>query len=119
METVGNDQKPILHFEGKAKGMVLNKTNANKLAEIFGDDTDNWAGGEIILYEAMVEFQGRTVPGLRVRIAPRRAQAPAHNGNVGRINSQPINEQGRQSAMVPETNRKQTTAEIINDDIPF
>jgi arabinogalactan endo-1,4-beta-galactosidase len=72
MREVGGEPKPILYFQGKEKGMVLNKTNASKIAEMFGDDTDDWAGGEIILYEAMVDYQGKTVAALRVRLAPRK-----------------------------------------------
>jgi hypothetical protein len=70
MEKVGNDQKPILYFQGKEKGMVLNKTNATKISEMFGDDTENWTGCKIVLYEAMVDFKGDTVAAIRVRIAP-------------------------------------------------
>jgi hypothetical protein len=74
IETVGRDKEslPVLYFRGKDKGLVLNKTNARKIAEAFGDDTDDWSGGEIILYEAMVEFQGNTGPALRVRLTPPR-----------------------------------------------
>ena len=75
MQDLNGDPKPILHFQGKDRGMVLNKTNANKIAEMFGDDTDNWSGGQIILYEAMVEFQGKTVPAIRIRLAPRAGPA--------------------------------------------
>jgi hypothetical protein len=85
-ETIGNESKPILYFQGKEKGMVLNKTNANNIAAAFGDDTDDWAGAEIVLYEAMVDFQGKTVPALRIRIPPRkpvpakRQDAPRESG---------------------------------------
>lgn len=67
MEDIGGDHKPILYFQGKDKGMVLNKTNANNIAIAYGDDTDGWEGKEIVLFEAMVDFQGKTVPAIRVR----------------------------------------------------
>ena len=51
--------------------MVLNKTNANNVSVLYGDDTDDWIGRSVELFEAMVEFQGKTVPALRIR-APRR-----------------------------------------------
>lgn len=79
VEKVGqNDEKPVLYFIGKAKGMVLNKTNANKIAELYGFDTEQWAGQRIDLFEADVEFGGKITKGLRVA-APSRAaqQAPA------------------------------------------
>ena len=28
-ETIGDDDRPVLYFQGKEKGLVLNKTNAN------------------------------------------------------------------------------------------
>lgn len=75
VEKIGEDKKLILYFQGKEKGMVLNKTNANNIAGIYGGDTDDWYGKEITLFEAMVDFQGKTVPALRVR-APRRDAPP-------------------------------------------
>jgi len=95
MESVGKDkdQLPVLYFRGNNKGLVLNKTNANTIAALYGDDTDNWAGGEIVLYEAMVEYQGKMGPAIRVR-APRRSvggdfrpptPAPSNNGPDGDI----------------------------------
>ena len=66
-EITKGENKLILYFQGKQKGMVLNKTNANNIAVLYGPDTDDWAGHEIVLFEAMVDFQGRTVPALRVR----------------------------------------------------
>lgn len=78
-ETMGDDRKLVVYFEGKEKGFVCNKTNANNIAALYGPDTDGWIGSEITLFEAMVDFQGKTVPSIRVR-APQRAaqrQAPA------------------------------------------
>ena len=74
MRDIGGDHKPVLYFQGKDKGMVLNKTNANNIAGAYGDDTDDWQGAEVELFEAQVDFQGKTVPAIRIRIPPR---APA------------------------------------------
>lgn len=71
-ETIGNDRKLILYFVGKDKGMVLNKTNANNIASAYGEDTDDWRDQEITLFEAMVDYQGKTVPAIRVRVPPRK-----------------------------------------------
>jgi hypothetical protein len=62
-----NRDKPVVYFQGKSRGMVLNKTNATNIAHLFGDDTDDWAGREVVLYSAMVDFQGQTVEAIRVR----------------------------------------------------
>ena len=68
MEDIGDDdQKPVLYFEGKDKGIVLNKTNATNITVAYGDDTDNWIGKEIILFTAWVDFQGKSVEAIRVR----------------------------------------------------
>lgn len=71
-ETIGGDRKFILYFAGKEKGMVLNKTNWNNIAKVYGDDSDDWTGHEIVLFEAFVDFQGDTVPAIRVKGPPTR-----------------------------------------------
>jgi hypothetical protein len=75
MKDIGGDHKPILFFQGKDKGLVLNKTNANNIAMGYGDDTDDWTGKEIVLFPAMVDFQGKTVSAIRVRM-PRPSDKP-------------------------------------------
>jgi arabinogalactan endo-1,4-beta-galactosidase len=71
-EKLGDDNKLIIYFEGKQKGMVLNKTNANNLAFAFGPETDDWQGAEAQLYPTMVDFQGRSVEALRIKPVPMR-----------------------------------------------
>jgi hypothetical protein len=82
-ETVGDDSKLVAYFEGKEKGVVLNKTNANSLAELAkSDDTDDWPGTRVMLIVVKVEYQGKRVPGIRMEAPPReragraRASAP-------------------------------------------
>ena len=71
MEDVGTEQKPerkpVIYFQGRAKGMVLNKTNSNMIAELFGPETDDWTGQIIELYVARVDFGGKLVDAIRVR----------------------------------------------------
>ncbi len=71
-EEVGRDKepRPVLYLKGKEKGIVLNRTNAKKIAEAYGQDPDLWFGQSIIIYEAMVDFGGDTVPAIRVAIPP-------------------------------------------------
>lgn len=89
-EMIGNDKKLILYFVGKEKGMVLNKTNASNIATVYGDDTDDWRGQEIVLFEAMVDFQGKTVPAIRVKGPVKQRPAPARqsSADMGREQSQ-------------------------------
>ena len=63
----GKERKPILIFADERR-MVLNKTNANIIAEMFGDDTDAWINREITLHVQSVEFQGKIVPSIRVKM---------------------------------------------------
>jgi hypothetical protein len=65
-EDIGDDHKPVVYFRGKDKGLVLNKTNGNMIAEVAGnDDTDNWGGVAIVLYPTRVDFQGKRVDAIR------------------------------------------------------
>lgn len=69
--------KLVLHFEGKNKQLVANKTNANIIAENTGtSETDNWVGKRISLYVKKVEFQGKLVPAIRVVLNDTPAPAP-------------------------------------------
>ena len=76
-EPMGDEKevKPVVFFRGAKKGMVLNKTNAQKIAAAYGDATDDWIGKSVVLYSDMVTFQGSTVPALRVRI-PKQSRTP-------------------------------------------
>lgn len=79
-EAVGRTRevKLVCYFAGKNKGLVLNKTNATKIAEVVGSpETDDWSGGKVQLYTTEVEFQGDTVETIRVKApATTRKQAP-------------------------------------------
>lgn len=70
-------KKLIIHFEGKDKALVCNKTNSSIIEEVLGsDETDNWEGKRIILTTKKVEFQGKLVPAIRVSLEqPKSAQA--------------------------------------------
>ena len=72
-EPVGRqkEMKPVLYFDGKEKGMVLNKTNANNVIGLAGTaETDEWHGIRVKLYATHVEFQGESVEAIRIKAAP-------------------------------------------------
>jgi hypothetical protein len=71
----GEEPKPVLYFQGKAKGVVLNKTNAHTISAVYGDDTDDWIGQSVTLFSAHVDFQGRSVESIRIKIPPRKPPA--------------------------------------------
>lgn len=72
-DTVGDDNKVILYFQGKEKGLVLNVTNKNMIVDTYGPETEDWTGQPIILYEAMVQYQSKMVPAIRIMAPPRTA----------------------------------------------
>ena len=77
-EPVGQNKemKLILYFIGKDKGLVLNKTNASKIASLLeSQNTEDWHGCAIALYPTETSFQGDQVECIRVKSAPRQRQA--------------------------------------------
>ena len=100
-EKVGDDQKPVLHFVGKDKTLVLNKTNANRIVEATGsDETDDWAGWSITLYPCKVDYQGKRVDAIRVDDRPGSSKPPADRP-------------------VPVQAPDDIPADVTDDDIPF
>lgn len=70
------EKKLVLYFNGKEKGLVLNVTNANMMAEIAGSrDYDYWPGHAVLLYRTMTDFAGKRVPALRLDHVPAGAAA--------------------------------------------
>jgi hypothetical protein len=70
MEILGEEreEKMVVYFVGKQKGLVLNLTNFNTIARICGsDETNDWDGQDIVLTTEMVTFRGQTAPAIRVR----------------------------------------------------
>jgi hypothetical protein len=106
-ETIGDDQKPVLYFKGKEKGVVLNKTNAQVIADFYGDDTADWYDQPIILFSVMTEFQGRATPGLRVRVPTAKDNRPPTPRREDPISSGPL------------AQTKAPVVEMDDDSIPF
>jgi hypothetical protein len=77
MGTIGDDARPVSYFQRKEKGLVLNKTNGNAIGNGFGDDTEEWRGSEIALFETMVDFPGKTMAAIRCRVPPCKADPTA------------------------------------------
>jgi hypothetical protein len=100
LREVGDEQKPVLYFQGKEKGLVLNKTNANNIALVYGEDTDEWVGKALILYPTMVDYQGRSVPAIRVRVPQAKDRQRETRGTNGPA-------------------RRPSVAEELDDEIPF
>lgn len=120
MSSEPDEDKPVIYFVGKTKGMVLNKTNANTLMGAFGPETDDWNGKRVLLYSTETTFQGKSMPCLRIKIDRSAAASPAANNNGGgyprnqqQVRQQPERQTVQSSAAVP------ADGEIDPDDIPF
>jgi len=71
-----NEARPVVYFQGKQKGMVLNKTNAAILAAAYGKETDGWMGRPCEIFAAMKTGRdGKPVEGLSIRIPAARPVA--------------------------------------------
>ena len=67
-EKVGEEEKLVLAFSGNDRPLVLNKTNATTLAELYGPETDAWEGKAIKLVPSTTSYQGQM--GKCIRISP-------------------------------------------------
>lgn len=69
MEGKPERMKWILHFDGNYKPLVLNSTNIASIERIHGDETDDWIGKQIVLFnDENVSFGGEITGGVRVDI---------------------------------------------------
>jgi hypothetical protein len=95
-EKVGREKelRPVLHFTGDTKPLILNKTNWSTLRNAFGP-AKNWEGQQIVLFAKLVEFGGETTLGTRVRV--------------------PKKEPPQKAQKKPAVD----TADDLNDEIPF
>lgn len=117
------EMKPVLHFQGKAKGLVLNKTNSARITDMYGSDTDAWFGRTICLYESETEFQGKTVACIRVN-APGNMMVSAWKQQLAQQAVQPAHSNVGQPVPSAQLATQQAPAQPvvsndIDDSIPF
>jgi hypothetical protein len=67
-DTNKTEEKPVIFWRGKDKGMILNITNWDTLEEQYGPDSDDWTGQPMILYPTETRFGSKKVPCMRIRI---------------------------------------------------
>ena len=94
------EQKAVLYFRDRARGLVLNVINKNMLIEITGsEEIEEWPGKSVVLYPTTTEFEGKRVACIRI-------DHPA--------------EQPQQAAPEPAAPAPVTPANpLTEDDIPF
>jgi len=102
----GKEQtKTVLYFNGAKKSLPLNITNWDSVAEICGDDTDDWPGKKVELYPDKTPMRGEVVDCIRIR-APSQRELPVAAGKKRSVKAA----KGR-----PESSR----VSDIDDEIPY
>jgi len=102
--------KPVMYFQGKDKGLVINRTNGDEAALLLGsDDTDDWPDRVIGLTVQRVRFKNETVPALRI-VAPRGEQQQQ---------TQPRASDHRAAAAAPPRQTRRADPEPEPDPDPF
>ena len=97
--------KIVLEFQGADKKLICNWTNAQTIAEMFGDEIEGWVGQKVVLYPTKVPFQGKMVDAIRVKSPTVEAQAPIQNSG------HPNAPEGQHTVG--------GVADNLNDDVPF
>lgn len=62
-----NEMKLILAFQEVTKELVLNRTNASNLEEMYGKVPNNWIGKRVEMYTTFVDFKGKSVEAVRIK----------------------------------------------------
>jgi hypothetical protein len=106
--------KPCLWFTNATKGMVLNKTNTMIIADMYGPETDDWAGKKIIIYATKVRAFGKLEEAVRVREeVPPEPKPPTQAAQVEEPSGLDDDEDSLDITLDPET------GEIIDGDVLF
>jgi len=106
MEVFKNDKgyeedKLVVYFKNKKKGLICNQTNWDLISEVTGTDDDSaWPEHKIELYSRKVEMRGKQVDAIRVR-APTQAELP------------------QSTKPLPPKPPAKPLAEEMDDEIPF
>jgi hypothetical protein len=62
--------KLVIKFVGAKKALIANRTNAKRVAMLYGNNTDFWVGRQVTLYAEMVDFKGEPTWAIRVKAPP-------------------------------------------------
>ncbi len=64
----GGDMKPVMYFQGKPMGAVINATSWDNMTTVYPDDSDVWIGKPVEVFtEATKRLDGSPTRGVRVR----------------------------------------------------
>lgn len=73
----GKESKPVLFFVETKKKLILNRTNSESIATMYGGAVEGWPGKRITLFPATTSAFGATVDCVRIRekVPPARGAA--------------------------------------------
>lgn len=72
----GTEQKPVIYFTERPKGLILNKTNSSQIAKALGPETDDWIGAGLHIYPQDMNVAGKPRTAVRIRaIIPKEKHA--------------------------------------------
>lgn len=101
--------KGIVHFRETELSLVVNRTNAECLAAMFGPETRDWAGKRVTLYAANVKVGGKMDIGIRIKGSPDIDQPITVSVKLPRKKPQPM-------TMVPTGTPKPVDVEALTAD---
>src|SRR5262249_36041042 len=73
----GQQEKLLISFDKQPKRLVCNVTNFNSIAELHGEETDDWKGKRIELYPTKAAMGGKLFDAIRVRAPAKDALSDA------------------------------------------
>lgn len=76
-QTKESRKQIVLHFHRTDKRLGLNKTNADRIAHMYGPETQNWIDKPIQLHLENVQAFGEIKPAIRVVLPPPAQQTAA------------------------------------------
>ena len=89
LEKVGQGEdeefKPVVYFTETNKGLVLNKVNSSVIRDLYGQETDDWQGKRITLFQTQVDFRGKPTMAIRVRLKPPQAIAEKDGNGTAKL----------------------------------
>jgi hypothetical protein len=91
------ENKPVLRLQGTQKGLILNRTNAETISQLYGNDIENWVGKRIALHvEKDVHAFGKKWDVVRIRgqVPPNAIEAGATVAPDDGLPSKTVAEEG-------------------------
>lgn len=90
------ERRPLFILRDKEKGWILNRTNLNAIAAIYGNKADAWIGKTVVIYSTKVDAFGSMKDAVRVDVEATEARAangaadskqdePPHDPETGEV----------------------------------